>query len=326
MVADTQYSIRFTAPETAELAAEPVPAAELAPTQVAGHALVSLISSGTELSCYRGLIGRFPMGSGYACVFEVDAVGAQVSDLAPGARAFCMGAHQSYQRHERAAVLPLPDGLAPECAVFARLMGVTQATLVTTKARPPAQVLVTGLGLVGNLGAQVFSACGYEVIACDPDPARREFASLAGLARVLDRVPVKEMEGRIELVLECSGHEAAALDGCRVVRKGGEVVLAGVPWERHTDLTAHELLHTVFYRYVVLRSGWEWELPQQASDFRTGSIFGNFAGALKWLKEGRVRTGGLAEPRSPRDAQSVYQDLLHKRCEALTYMFDWSGL
>jgi len=39
-----------------------------------------------------------------------------------------------------------------------------------------------------------------------------------------------------------------------------------------------------------------------------------------------VRTDGLAETRSPRDAQSVYQDLLNKRCAALSFMFDWREL
>jgi threonine dehydrogenase-like Zn-dependent dehydrogenase len=326
MAGDTQYSIRFTAPETATLAAEPLAGAKPAPTQVAGRALFSLVSAGTELSAYRGLWGRFPSGSGYACVFEVDAVGAEVTDLAPGSLVFCMGPHQLRQLHERTAVLPLPEGLAPEYAPFARLMGVTQATLVTTKARPPARVVVTGLGLVGNLGAQVFSTCGYDVTACDPDPSRRALASKVGITRVLDRVPLEELEGRVDLVLECSGHEAAAMDGCRVVRKGGEVVLTGTPWERHTDQTAHEVLHTVFYRYVVLRSGWEWQVPQQATDFRPGSLFGNFAAALTWLREGRVRTEGLAELRSPRDPQSVYEDLLHKRCRALTFLLDWRGM
>ncbi len=326
MAEGTQQAVRFTSPEQAELVSEPWTSDDLSPTQVAGRSLVSLVSAGTELACYRGLIGTFPMGSGYASVFEVEAVGAEVADLAPGDRVFCMGGHRLYQRHERANVFPLPKGLAPECAVFARLMGVTQATLVTTKARPPSPVLVTGLGLVGNLGAQVFAACGYEVTGCDPDPARRELAAKVGIERVVERVPVAELEGRVDLVLECSGHESAALDGCRVVRRGGEVVLTGVPWERHADLTAHELLDVVFHRYVVLRSGWEWEVPRQATDFRPGSLFANYAAGLRWLAVGKVRTDGLAETRSPRDAQSVYQDLLNKRCAALSFMFDWREL
>ena len=38
---------------------------------------------------------------------------------------------------------------------------------------------------------------------------------------------------------------------------GGEVVLIGVPWVKRTDLSAFDLLHAVFHRYVYLRSGWE---------------------------------------------------------------------
>ncbi len=303
MTAEAQQVVRFTSPMQAELVTEPLATAELAPTQVAGRTLVSLVSAGTELACYRGLIGSFPMGSGYASVFEVERVGAEVADLAPGDCVFCMGPHQLYQRQERAGVAPLPDGLAPERAAFARLMGVTQATLVTTKARPPAPVLVTGLGLVGNLGAQVFAACGYEVTACDPDAARRELASRLRHRRVVERAPMEELEGRVDLVLECSGHEAAALDGCRVVRKGGEVVLTGVPWERHTDLTAHELLHAVFYRYVVLRSGWEWEVPHHAGDFRPGSLFANFAAGLRGWRRGRCAPRAWPS-RAPRATRS----------------------
>jgi threonine dehydrogenase-like Zn-dependent dehydrogenase len=130
--------------------------------------------------------------------------------------------------------------------------------------------------------------------------------------------------GRVALVLECSGHEQAAVDGCRVVRKRGEVVQVGAPWRRQTELSAHELLHLVFHRYVVLRSGWEWELPLEPADFRAGSIFGNVAAALDWLVEGRIAVDDLYALRSPQDAQDAYQALLHHRGERLAVVFDWS--
>ena len=110
------------------------------------------------------------------------------------------------------------------------------------------------------------------------------------------------------------------------MRKRGEVVLIGTPWQRRTDLSAHELLHLVFHRYVVLRSGWEWELPLQEAEFRPNSIFGNMAAALRWLAEGRVRVDGLAVVLSPRAAQQAYQDLLRQRSERLTAIFDWMDL
>jgi threonine dehydrogenase-like Zn-dependent dehydrogenase len=286
-----------------------------------------LISAGTELAgAYQGT--SFPRTPGYAAVFEVEAVGAEVRDVAPGDRAFCMGPHRSFQRQSRERVVPVPAGLSPEVATFARMMSVSMSTLTTTTARPPQMVVVTGLGLVGHLAAQIFDRCGYEVIACDPVPARRAFAEQAGLRRVLADVPVEhaDVAGKVALVLECSGHEAAALAGCRVVRKGGEVVQIGAPWRRQTEITAHEILHAVFHNYVVLRSGWEWELPLQTTDFRTGSIFANLAAALQWLSEGRVRVDPLFTMVSPRDAQQAYQDLLHRRGDRLAVVFDWRGI
>ena len=49
---------------------------------------------------------------------------------------------------------------------------------------------------------------------------------------MLTAVPVEDpaYAGEVELVIECSGHEQAAFDGCRIVRKRGEVVLVGAPW------------------------------------------------------------------------------------------------
>ena len=98
-------------------------------------------------------------------------------------------------------------------------------------------------------------------------------------------VPVDDPQvaDTIALAVDCSGHEQAVLDACRVVRKRGEVVLVGVPWRRQSDLTAHQVLIEVFHRYVHLRSGWEWEIPHRAAEFRPHSIYGDFRTALRWL-------------------------------------------
>jgi threonine dehydrogenase-like Zn-dependent dehydrogenase len=320
--------VRFTAPERAELVAEPTDDRPLGENEIAGRTLASLVSAGTELASYRGLIGTFPKTSGYASVFEVETVGVGVTDLRPGDRVFAMKNHRLRQRAARSECVPLPEGLEPERAVFARMMGVTMSTLVTTTARPPDLVVVTGLGVVGLLGAQVFAACGYRVLACDPIEARREAAQSAGLADVRERIPLEdpEVKLRVALVLECSGHEAAALDGCRAVRRRGEVVLVGVPWERRAELPAFDLLHAVFHNYAVLRSGWEWEVPRQSEDFRSGSLFANFAAAMEWIAAGRVKVDGLWESRSPRECQAAYQDLRGGRCASLSVLFDWRGV
>ncbi len=319
--------IVFPARECAALEPYALEAGPLAPGEVAGPTLVTLVSAGTELAGYLGQHpwSGFPLYPGYAAVFQVQAVGSEVQSLRPGDLAFVMGQHQSWQRAAAEQVLPLPVGLEPESALFARMMMVSMSTLTTTTARPPAKVLVMGLGPVGHLAAKVFAACGYELYAWDPAEGRRRIATQAGIGNVLTRPPTEyaELVGQVALVLECSGHEQAALTGCQMVQKRGEVVLIGVPWARKTDLTAHELLNRIFMQYVVVRSGWEWEVPRFPTEFRMNSLAGNLAAALRWLAEGRISVAGLWEKASPGDIAQVYQDLLHGRAERLVTILDW---
>jgi len=324
-MADTTHAVMFTARQQAELLEEPRDTSPLEANEVAGPTLATLISAGTELAgSYTG--DRFPGNPGYACVYQVEAVGSDVADLKPGDRVFGMVGHKSYQRCRREHVLPIPDGLSSQEAAFARMMCVTMSTLSTTTARPPAKMVVTGLGLVGHLGARMFQSCGYQVIACDPDERRRRLAQEAGLKDVRPAVPLddEDVAGKVDLVLECSGHEQAALDGVNVVRRRGEVVLVGTPWRKRTDRTAHELVNRIFFTYAVVRSGWEWELPHEPTNFRPNSIYGNIAAALRWLAEGRITAGDLYTAVAPRDCQQAYQDLLNMRAERLAIVFDWS--
>lgn len=325
MNSSNETCVTFTSLEHAELLDVPSAAAP-SPTQVAGRTLASLISAGTELADgYKGK--NFPYVPGYAAVFEVEQIGAQVTDIKVGDRVFRTGHHQSQQCVEQETVLRLPADSKPEVAVFARLMGVTMSTLTTTTARPPSPVLVMGLGLVGHLAAKVFAACGYQVWACDPVAPKREFALRSGIANVLAEVSPEllPVAGRVALVLECSGHEGAALAACGVVAKRGEVVLVGTPWRRYTDLSAQDLTHAIFHNYVVMRSGWEWEVPREETEFRVGSIRENQRAALNWLSDGRVDVKGLFQLIAPRDAQKAYQDLMNGRLETLAAVFAWQG-
>jgi threonine dehydrogenase-like Zn-dependent dehydrogenase len=185
-------------------------------------------------------------------------------------------------------------------------------------------VLVTGLGIIGNLAAQIFAAAGYHVTACDPLESRRSLAIGVGLADVRKSIG-ESPTGTLApmLALECSGHEQAAVDCCRAVSKGGEVVLVGVPWKKRTELAAFEVTHAVFHRYVHLRSGWEWELPYHPSDFRHGSTAGNLAAAMDWIASGRVRVEPLFSTVSPTEAQRVYDSLYRQEGGFLSAVFDW---
>ena len=300
---------------------------KLKPREVRGRTLVTVTSPGTELNGgFLGVPGTpFPFYPGYASVFQVEAVGEEIQDLPLGTVVLSSGGHGAEQQAERENVVPLPAGLAPEVAVFARLAGVSMSTLNTTTARVPSRVLITGLGPIGNLAAQVFAAAGYQVTAVDPSLARRETAARMGLRDVRPSITQNsdDLVDHIALHVECSGHEQAVLDGCRVVRKRGEVVILGVPWTRKTKIYSYELIHAVFHRYVVLRSGWEWEVPIQPRDFSSNSIIENYRAALAWLAEGRLRVDGLGTLYPPDRAHEVYTGLLNQSLPTPAALFDW---
>ena len=85
-----EYAVTVTAREQAALMPAERDATALKPRDVAGRTLASIVSTGTELNwCFLG--EQFPSTPGYAAVFEVEDVGADVSELGPGDVAFGMG-------------------------------------------------------------------------------------------------------------------------------------------------------------------------------------------------------------------------------------------
>lgn len=305
--------------------------------EIRGKTICTLVSQGTEIGWANG--DTFPIRPGYAAVFEVEEIGDGVSGIHRGELRFAMGGHRATQTHDARHTLPLPAGLEPNVAVLARLMGVSATTLMTTRARPGDRVIVSGAGPVGLLAAHLFHLSAYRVTVVDPDATRRAQAMSSGLMDVHATMPLGEGEyqGKVALVVDCSGHESAVLDGCRIVQRLGEVVLVGVPWRKLSDASAHDLTHAVFFNHVTLRSGWEWELPMHGRSFQweellegynnaTHSIFGGFERALRWLWERRIPLDGLIHRASPADPASLYAAILTRKISEPFILLDWESL
>lgn len=321
--------ILFTAKEQAELAPIERSTEPLKPDEVAGPTVVSLVSSGTEVvggysaHHYEFKPDSYPRRSGYAAIFRVEEIGSEVTSVHPGDLVFAACNHRSYQRTREAAVVRVPEGLSPEAAVFARMIKISMPAYVHTRIRPPETVVVTGLGVVGLMAAQLAKVYGYDIIAVDPDERRRETARAHGIPIVLPRVPLDDdsLCKKVGFGIECSGHEQAVLDLCDIVKLRGEVSMVGVPWVAKTEMLAQKVLHSVFYNYVTLTSGWEWLMPK---DPEIHSVNHHTKQAMEWLKQERIVVADGAYRRaSPEDAQKQYQDILHARMEDLTVLFDW---
>ena len=310
--------------------------AALKPGEIRGRTLCTLVSQGTELGWANG--DSFPIRPGYAAVFEVQDIAPDVTNVAPGDLRFAMGCHRSTQTHPVWQTLPVPKGLAPEIAVVARLLGVTISTLMTTRARPGDRVVITGAGPVGYLAAQLFHAFGYRVTVIDPDPLRRAQVVASGIADCRATMPLHDaaLVGKVALVVDCSGHEGAVLDGCKITRRMGEVVLVGVPWRKLTNISAHDLMNAIFFNLVTLRSGWEWQLPIQSKGFvweellegynnAPHSIMGGFAQALSWLAEQRFTLDGMFHTALPNDPSALYHSVARREITEPFIVLDWAN-
>ena len=127
------------------------------------------------------------------------------------------------------------------------------------------------------------------------------------------------------LALECSGNEAATLDCCKIVRPHGEVSVVGVPWKRCSDVYAFDLLNAVFYNYVKLYSGWEFDLQQHPSQFMYETFEKNFALAMDMLASGKIKIGDFYTVRPYTEVQSAFDDIYNKKEKKLSTILSWDG-
>ena len=90
-----------------------------------------------------------------------------------------------------------------------------------------ARVLVLGCGPIGLLSVHLAAQRGAEVVAVEPVPARREWATLLGAARVL--ADGSEAAGiAADLSIDAVGAEETWRAAIAATRTGGEVVVVGL--------------------------------------------------------------------------------------------------
>jgi threonine dehydrogenase-like Zn-dependent dehydrogenase len=325
----------FRAPGVAELEPIDVDAGNLGPTEVVVRSEVTLISPGTELANLHNRLGmhgdaprEYPVRNvGYANVGRVVAAGAELA-LAEGQRVYTMGNHASALRLDTRDRLcaPVPDGLAPEQAVFVRLATVSMTTMRTTIARGGDGVAVVGLGLVGNLAAQVFQACGARVHAFDLSPSRRAIACRCGVRSARAPEAMADVAARHRLVVEATGSAQALASAIGLAQSGGEIVMIGAPWGGDENaVPSSRLTRDLFFRFLTLRSGSEWEIPRQAHPLMADSIAANTRTGLEWLADGRLRVEPMITHRmAPAQIQAAYDGLRDRRDEFLGVVLEWA--
>lgn len=300
----------------------------------------SLISPGTELAGYANARPGVHICPGYTAVGEVLAAGRPEDEELVGRMVFLFpersdsrACHASLRAFKTGGLaLPIPDGLSPDTACFARMVNIALTPYCNATPKTAGAVLVQGLGLVGTTIGQVGRIRGFRTIGVDPDEARRKRAQEVGFDAVLDPGEGDVVDraraltdGRgVDLAVNATGHTAAFMDAIRATADGGEISTLG--GARHpADLDAKRLFSEIHSRHLVVRGGWEMQLPLCGTPaLQVASTEANLQNAFRWLKNGAIKLDPVwTHTIPPERFQEAYDALLERDPNYLGVIVDW---
>ena len=168
---------------------------ELAAGQVKVAVRASLISPGTELGGVPRMREnpdpeKSPRIFGYANAGVVEEVGEGVEQFTVGQPVACMGGgyalHADWACVPQNMCVPIPEGVSFAEASSAHLAATALQAVRRTEPLFGENGMVMGLGLVGQLSAQIGQLCGCHMLGVDRFPLRQDVARKAGVERVVD--------------------------------------------------------------------------------------------------------------------------------------------
>jgi 2-desacetyl-2-hydroxyethyl bacteriochlorophyllide A dehydrogenase len=312
-----------------------------APHEVVVRAACSLISAGTEIAVYSGShIGftlskppewlKFPIRMGYALAGTVQAAGREAKEWAAGERAMVHARHGDWAVCDvrRDIIRRLPVGVSIEEGALARLGGISLVGVRQGDVALGEAVVVLGLGLIGQLAAQLSRLAGARpVIGVDFIPRRVEVAAANGIHAVNTRevevaqVVEEATGGRMaEVVIEATGDPEAMSLALELAAEGGRVVLLGSPRGR-IEVDAYSTVH----RRGISLIGAHDRLsvhPYTSQDPWTRER--NLDLVLSLFADGSLKSDGLISHRiRPDDIQETYDMLIERPGDFLGVLIEW---
>lgn len=253
----------LTAPRTFEVETISVP--DLLP----GHVRLRVQASGicgSDLHTYLGEnpVIKTPIAPGHEFAGVIDAIADDVTSVAPGefvaARpsvpcgvcGYCVsgqehlcddmrfvgglfydGAFAQYVTLPASCVIAVDPRWSPAEIAFAEPTAVAVHTVKLPGDIDGKQVLIIGGGTIGLLVAQVAKLAGARVFITDLVPAKVALAEELGAARAVkvadDNRFVTSDGGVFDCAFDCVGYNATLAQAMTSIKKGGTVVLVGVP-------------------------------------------------------------------------------------------------
>ena len=306
------------------------------PGEVLLRTHASLISAGTELAKLTGLQAvEFPHVPGNRAVGEVLAVGEGVPRVRPGDFVFAHTPHASHAL-TRGFCIPVPEGIEPRNAASLGLSLVAMTAVRVGRPELGDRAVVFGMGLVGNLCAQLYRLSGAEVVIVDTSPSRLETARRCGLEHTVragedtvEQVLALTGSRGAEYVIDASGNPTVMPTACAVARRQGEVILLGSPRaECVTDVTPL-LNHVHLWREhgtLTLKGAHEWRYPAYEDAYSKHSMERNAEAIFRLMQDGRLVLDPLLTHVVPAErAAEAFTGLLDRPDDWVGAVLDWSG-
>jgi predicted dehydrogenase len=174
---------------------------------------------------------------GYSSAGVVEALGPDASAVGVGDRVACVGAN--FACHAERAVIPaplcfrLPDTVDDRAGSFAAVGAIAAHAVRVSAIDAGSAALVIGLGLVGQLTAQLLRAAGARAVGIDINPERVELAGRLGTAASTMADEVEELvretsggHGADTVMIAVAGDAAEPLELAAAVARDRAIVVA----------------------------------------------------------------------------------------------------
>jgi L-iditol 2-dehydrogenase len=198
------------------------------------------------------------------------------------------GAYANYTTVEARHLHPIPDGVPlREAAITEPTSIATRAVLSQSDVTPGDDVLVEGPGPIGVLTAAVADSIGANVLVSGlSKDAEFRFPTVENLGIDTVDIETNDLDDAVDdytgglgfdVVFDTTGHHTGVETAVDVVRKGGQVVVVGLPGE-----TSELFMTPVVRGEIDVNSSY-------------GSKWKNFEQALRLMENGTVDAGAIMD-------------------------------
>jgi threonine dehydrogenase-like Zn-dependent dehydrogenase len=220
-----------------------------------------------------------------------------------------------------------------DLAPLTRMASIAITSLRVANIEVGDNVLVTGLGLVGNFAAQLAALQGARVIGVDLSAKRRACAQACGLAHAVDaalpdwKSAVRQIAGTrgVTTYIDATGLSAVITEACTLVAPQGETVLLGTPRAPYETNITEIYRHIHLPGFTTFKGALEWRYPTFTEEYVKHSVQRNSEIIMELVTTGKLNVRPLLTHKvKPDCAPDIYAGLLAKKDESyLGVVFNW---